>query len=62
VLPAVPFPLLVLGTLLLVSLVAAVVVVLSPFVLIPVFWVLAARGGWGARGARRHCWHQDRWR
>jgi DUF1707 SHOCT-like domain len=60
-LPVVPFPLLVLGALLLVSLVATVLFV-APFVLIPVVWLLVARGGWRARAGGRKCWRTDRWR
>jgi hypothetical protein len=67
VLPAVPLPLLVLGAMVLVSLlmlvaVAATVVFRVPFVLIPVFWMLAARSGRRARGGGRSDWRQDRWR
>jgi hypothetical protein len=70
-LPAVPFPMLVLGALVLVSLLmvgAAAVAFRAPFLLIPVFWMLCARVGWRARsgrrasGGRRNDWRQDRWR
>jgi len=65
VLPAAPFPVLLLGTLLLVSLVVAAVAVVvfsGAFLLIPLFWVLLARGGWRARAGGRNCWRHDRWR
>ena len=72
-LPAVPFSLLLLGALVLISLVVAAAF-FTPFLLIPVFWILAARGGWRARsgwrargggrayGGGRNGWRQDRWR
>src|SRR5262249_41878550 len=52
-LPALPFPVLLLGTLVLLSLIS-MVMFLGPFLLIPVFWVFCARGGVWRR--RHHHW------